>query len=117
MPNVLAYDAEKAGLRWNLVNDLFGAFVIDVHQRLVRTEDPGAIKGIPVSEAEALYLIGESGWGEDKALRTEYLRKWSSQGVEGLPIRQNFSERYRWLPGALFALALAGLLIKKLRRR
>jgi iron(III) transport system permease protein len=117
MPNVLAYDAEKAGLRWNLVNDLFGAFVIDVHQMLVRTEDPGAIKGIPVSEAEALYLIGESGWGEDKALRTEYLRKWSSQGVEGLPIRQNFSERYRWLPGALFALALAGLLIKKLRRR
>lgn len=116
MANVLAYDAEKAGLRWNLVNDLFGAFVIDVHQRLVRTEDVASIRGIPVSEAEALKLIGTSGWGENKALRTEYLRKWSAQGVEGLPIRQNFAERYRWLPGALFALSLAILLLKKLLR-
>jgi iron(III) transport system permease protein len=117
MPNVLAYDAEKAGLRWNLVNDLFGAFVIDVHHRLVRTEDPASIKGIPVSETEALKLIGTAGWGEDKALRTEYLRKWSAQGVEGLPIRLRFAERYRWLPGTLFALALVGLLVGRLRRR
>jgi iron(III) transport system permease protein len=106
MPKVLAYDAEKAGLRWNLVNDLFGAFVIDVHQRLVRTEDPNQITGIPVSESEALSLIGTSGWGEDKALRTEYLKRWSEQGVEMLPIRQSVMERYRWVPGLVFALVL-----------
>ena len=64
------YDAEKGGIRWDIVGDLIGALVIEPHKDLVNTwkainksDDPmkraAAIQilgQIPITEAEALEL-------------------------------------------------------------
>jgi iron(III) transport system permease protein len=114
LPNILAYDADKAGKRWNLVNDLFGTFMIDLHDKLTQVQDPSQLQGIPVSEQEALKLIGTDGWGSDQAIRTEQLKMWSTQGARLLPRTESIWEQLRWVPGAFFALILATVTCRKL---
>ena len=64
------YDAEKGGIRWDIVGDLIGALVIEPHKDLVNTwkainksEDPmkrataiQILGQVPITEAEALEL-------------------------------------------------------------
>jgi ABC-type Fe3+ transport system substrate-binding protein/ABC-type spermidine/putrescine transport system permease subunit II len=114
LPNVLAYDSKKAGSRWTLVNDLFGAFMIDVHERLVRVKDPTVLPGIPVSERDAQQLIDRGAWGEDQALRSDYLKSWATIGAQQLPATATVWERLRWVPGGVFALLLSLLIVKRL---
>jgi hypothetical protein len=110
LPNILPYDAAKAARRWNLVNDLFGAFIIDVHERLVRTADPNTLRGIPVSESLAETLSAGGAWGHDTSVRTDLIRVWGDQARQSLPIAPTPSERFKWVPsftlGALLLLAL-----------
>jgi iron(III) transport system permease protein len=114
LPNILAYDAELAGKRWSLVNDLFGAFIIDLHDRLVQVVDPKVLTGIPVSEREAMSLIERGAWGSDPALRSDQLKLWAKQGAEQLPDTLTIWQRLRWLPGVLFILGLILLGIRRL---
>jgi ABC-type Fe3+ transport system substrate-binding protein len=113
LPNILAYDAELAGKRWSLVNDLFGTFIIDLHDRLVQVAEPALLKGIPVSEHEALKLISHNSWASDPTIRTDYLGYWSKKGGEQLPATRSIWKELRWLPGALFTLALLIMVLKR----
>jgi len=113
LSNILAYDAEKAGKRWNLVNDLFGVFMIDLHGRLSAVTDPTVLTGVPISEQEALELIGQSGWGSDQATRTELLKQWASAGSRLLPTADSTWDHLRWVPSAAFLLLLVALIIKR----
>jgi iron(III) transport system permease protein len=116
LPNVLPYDAQKAGQRWNLVNDLFGIFMIDLHERLTRVNDISILRGMPISEPEAVALIGSSGWGSDQALRSDYLQRWAGLAGDQLPIAETFAERFRWLPGAILAVVLLILITRRMIR-
>ncbi len=110
LPNILPYDASKAARRWNLVNDLFGAFIIDVHERLVRTDDPDTLDGIPVSESVAETLSAGGAWGHDTAVRTDFIRAWGEEARRSLPLSLTPGEKFKWVPslalGALLAIAI-----------
>jgi ABC-type Fe3+ transport system substrate-binding protein len=110
LANILPYDAAKAARRWNLVNDLFGAFIIDVHERLVRTPDPQVLKGIPVSEPQAETLSAGGAWGHDTSVRTDRIRAWGDEARKSLPLPLTPSEQFKWVPsfllGALLVIAL-----------
>jgi iron(III) transport system permease protein len=113
LPNILPYDAEKAGLRWTLVNDLFGAFIIDAHKLITRTNDPKDLTGIPVTESEAENLLKAGPWGGNAALRTQKLSEWTTQAREALPRTTTLATRVRALPGFLFALTLAWVIARR----
>lgn len=110
LTNILPYDAARAARRWNLVNDLFGAFIIDVHERLARIDDPRVLKGIPVSESLAETLSAGGAWGQDTAVRTDLIRTWGDDARRALPLSLTPSERFKWVPslalGALLAIAI-----------
>jgi iron(III) transport system permease protein len=114
LPNILAYDAEKAGRRWNLFNDIFGTFLIDLHTQLVRVKDPTTLRGIPISEQEALNLLERGSWGSDAALRTDHLKTWAESASRNIPVVATLWERMRIIPGTLFALLLILLGLRKL---
>lgn len=116
LPNILAYDADKAGNRWSLFNDLFGVFMIDLHHHLVAVDDPALLRGIPVSESEATALIGKHGWGSNKALRTELLKEWAELGARELPDSETIVTKFRWLPAALLGLMFAKVALSRLIR-
>lgn len=113
MPNILPYDAEKAGLRWTLINDLFGACIIDSHKLLTRTQDPGTLRGIPVAEGEAEELLKAGPWGENAAIRTQKLSEWAIRAREGLPVATTLVQRAKALPGLVFALVLAWIIARR----
>jgi iron(III) transport system permease protein len=117
MPNILAYDADKAGRRWTLVNDLFGSFIIDPHKRIAGTAGPEALRGIPVSEGEAEQLLKHGPWGEDASLRTETLSMWSDRARAALPVSSKGLAQAKALPGLAFGLVLALVLIRRLFAR
>ncbi len=88
--SVLEYDPAKGGKRWSVVNDLFGALIIDTHDELVAAwkaiqEAKGKVPDdvlakaykelvkVPVSEEEALALAEK--WG-DQAFRNEKISEW-----------------------------------------
>lgn len=114
LTNVLAYDASLASSRWNLFNDLFGAFIIDVHDRLVHVADPSRLTGIPVSEQEAQQLIASGTWTSRVGERSNKLREWGEQARTSLPIQESMAERLRWLPGSLLALILGVIALGRL---
>jgi ABC-type Fe3+ transport system substrate-binding protein len=70
--NTIRYDWEKSSKRWSLVNDLYGALIIDAHRELVsawqvvsKTADKKrreALGRMPVTEAEATSLAAS--WDE-----------------------------------------------------
>jgi ABC-type spermidine/putrescine transport system permease subunit II/ABC-type Fe3+ transport system substrate-binding protein len=116
--HTLAYDAQKASVRWNLVNDLFGAFIIDVHDRLVAQALLHApVTTVPVTETEAINLSQGGAWGEDTAARSTYLHRWSAAARSEFAMQpQSFSTRYRWVPSALFLVLLVFLFLRRLAR-
>jgi ABC-type Fe3+ transport system substrate-binding protein len=116
LPNILAYDAAKAGKRWNLFNDIFGTFLIDLHGQLVRVEDPASLRGIPVTELDAASLLERGSWGSDAALRTEYLKAWAELGSRDIPAPRTLWDRLRIVPGAIFSILLILLGIRRTLR-
>jgi ABC-type Fe3+ transport system substrate-binding protein len=116
LKNIIAYDSQKASERWNLVNDLFGAFIIDVHDRLIRLEHPERLKGLPISEQDSKRLSAGGAWGTDTAIRSEALRSWSKQARAMLPVELTLRERYQAIPILLFAVALLWLIGRRIRR-
>lgn len=114
LQNILPYDAAKAAGRWNIVNDLFGAFIIDVHERLVRTKDQVELRGIPVAETVAAQLSGGGSWGSDTALRTDRIRTWGIEARKALPITEGVEERLRWLPSVLLLAVLLTAIVRRI---
>jgi len=105
-PHTLAYDAIKAGDRWNLVNDLFGAFIIDPHSRLVQVADPSRLNGLPVTAEEASRLSPHGSWGKDAEFRAQMVARWGDDARTIYPAPTTMKYRTRWIPSALFALFL-----------
>jgi ABC-type Fe3+ transport system substrate-binding protein len=117
MRNILAYDADKAGRRWTLVNDLFGTFIIDPHKRIVRATEPEVLKGIQVSEADAERLLSRGPWGDDASVRTETLGIWSEDARDSLPLIPGTIARVKALPGLIFGLFLGVVILRRLLAR
>ena len=115
--NILTYDAEKAGRRWTLVNDLFGTFIIDVHCRITSVSDVADLHGIPVNEQAAEAILDAGPWGADTGVRTEALRTWSGIARQALPEPHSIWYRIRALPGVIFVFCLVGLLLVRLKTR
>ena len=88
------YDAEKGGIRWDIVGDLIGALVIEPHRDLINTwkainksDDPmkraAAIEilgQVPITEAEALEL-SRAKW-QMPDFRNQKLKEWRAFAKE-----------------------------------
>jgi iron(III) transport system permease protein len=116
LENLLSYDSEAAAKRWSLVNDLFGVFIIDVHDRIVRVSNPQALQSIPIRESDVASLIEDGGWGQDAARRTELLQAWSADARRFIPLTPSLFERFQVLPTLVFGCGLGWLFFRRLRR-
>lgn len=83
---ILEYDSEKGSARWNIVNDLIGAMIIDSHKELVdawmairKSKNKKAaieeLGKLPVTEDEALKLAEK--W-DDQAFRNKKISEWTN---------------------------------------
>ncbi|MEI8063633.1 MAG: extracellular solute-binding protein [Verrucomicrobiota bacterium] len=86
-PVTFQYDARKAGARWDLVNGLIGATLIDLHAELAAVfQRTRRVPGKPpVTEAEAMKLAG--GEWKDPHYRQRKLiewQRWAQQQYESL---------------------------------
>jgi hypothetical protein len=101
------------------VNDLFGVFIIDVHQRLVDQflripdSDPPPM---PVSEELARTLSPDGSWGQDPIKRNAMLREWEGKAAEALPRQRSAWDSLRWIPSATLLLWLLSTGARRLRR-
>jgi ABC-type Fe3+ transport system substrate-binding protein len=78
------YDFEKATARWNLINDLVGALIIDTHEELAKAWEKtskggdnkkiAAILKVPVTEDEAMKLA--TGKWNDEVARNKVINGW-----------------------------------------
>jgi len=117
MPNLLPYDSARAGARWDLVNDIFGAFVIDLHKRLIKTDRSRKLPEIPVSEREVRDLAAEGSWGEEPAVRAERIRRWGVEARGLLPTPTSWMDSVRWIPTAVLMAVLSIAAVMKLMNR
>lgn len=89
LKGLIQYDAEKASNRWNVLNDLVGATLIDPHANLTSTwkaiidggmkkQAVNAISKCYITEAEAAKLA--STWS-DQVLRNRTIAQWSTQAL------------------------------------
>ncbi len=124
---ILKYDAQLAGSRWNLVNDLFGVFILDLHERLVlhakrqinHIKAPSSLVDyppLPVSYEESVRMSGNGRWGSDTALRSTTLRAWAEEARSTLPAPPGTLATLRPLPSLVFALVLVGVLVRRVIR-
>lgn len=118
LSNLVPYKAELAARRWNLVNDLFGAFIVDSHEDLVlRAKEAVAagppLSGIPVSEPQSVALASGAPWGSDATLRNQKLQEW---GDAARASRDTSWPDLSWLPSALVALLLIGAAFRRRQR-
>jgi hypothetical protein len=124
---ILKYDAELAGSRWNLVNDLFGVFILDLHERLLlhakghinhnkTTSSRVDYPPLPVSYEESVRMSGDGRWGSDTALRSTALRAWAEHARATLPAPAGTLAVLRPLPSLVFSFVLVGLLVRRLMR-
>ena len=116
---VLAYNAELASRRWNLVNDLFGTFIMDSHDRLLaRVANQSAadawLDGIPVTEGEAQLLLEGGAWGKSARTRNERIREWGALARQG---PRSFVERFAWVPSVLLASLLLLVVLRRAATR
>ena len=118
--NVLPFDASKAAKRWNLVNDLYSSFIVEVHDRLVafaRDNPDTQPPTIPLSEDEALKLSPDGAWGSDHIVRSEQLREWSSLARSALPASHGPLYPYRWAPSIAICLLFTIAIMKRIISR
>jgi hypothetical protein len=113
LPQIMAYDAAKAATRWNLVNDLFGVFIIDSHRRLTHAKSADLLSGIPISEEESIKLANNGNWGLDSALRSAQLQRWSTLAASTLPLESSPIEKLRFIPVIVFIASLLWLILKR----
>lgn len=118
-PGVIPYQAALAARRWNLVNDLFGSFIMDAHDRLVERArdaqaDGTALAGIPVSSADAEQLLESGPWGSSSRIRSEKIREWGAAARAGPRSRLS---QFSWVPSLLLALVLLAFSLRQAVRR
>lgn len=83
----IQYDAEKGGIRWDIVSDLIGTLVIENHKNLV-----GAWKAINKTEdlqkrAAAIQILGEVPITEDEAMRLSET-EWKKSGFRNRKLKE-----------------------------
>jgi iron(III) transport system permease protein len=113
-PSILKYDSQLGARRWNLVNDLFGTFIIDVHDRL-RYLPVDALRSpnFPIPKNEAETLIEDSAHYRDAVLRSTLLSRWDKISRDSLTVEGDESFRIlRWMPSLLFVSVLLGIWIR-----
>jgi hypothetical protein len=118
--NVFIFDAQKAAKRWNIVNDLFTAFILQVHDRLTASAraHPGTQPAsVPLSDAEVATLSPDGAWGGDQALRSTMVQSWSTDARAQFPVQHGRLYRYRWVPSILVLVLLAATLTQRVLRR
>jgi iron(III) transport system permease protein len=123
---VVKYDAALAASRWNLVNDLFGVFIMDLHERLVlharhhmKSANGGSslvFPPIPYSGNDANELIEAGRWGSDAAQRSSALRAWAESARQALPAPSGTVASLRAIPAAIFACVLVFALSRRALR-
>lgn len=119
MPGLVPYRADLAASRWSLVNDLFGAFIIDSHDSLVERCHK-AVSGEPcaavvtLNEAAASQLLQLGSWGSDPTLRAHRLREWGD--AARIAKRGTWAD-FSWIPGAILGMVLLLAALRTLRRR
>ncbi len=129
----MRYDAKRAAARWNLVNDLFGVFILDLHEHLtlqarrhraqIENQDPADLEQklnpltqyapIPVTESDSQSLSANGTWGSDSVLRSSALQRWAHEGQIAFPSEVRLSDKLKVVPGVVFL----GLLVLALGRR
>lgn len=117
--SVLIYDGEKAANRWNIVNDLFGAFIIDTHERMVSAgrRDPAFTPpSVPLTEAEASALSPLGSWGADGTVRGSKLDEWESIASQQLPPEPTRLGKLKWVPSATLAVFLVLIALRRPNR-
>jgi spermidine/putrescine-binding protein len=118
----LRYDAVLGARRWNIVNDLFGAFVIDVHDRLkhlVRGTPTAEarIARFPVEERVISTLLADPAWLKTPELRSATLRDWGAVARTSLPAKGSLWQSLQWLPSSLFGVFLVVSLLRRRKKR
>ena len=97
------YDSKKGGTRWNIVNDLFGALIIDSHKDLVnawkairKCKDPAkrdaaiaALTKMPITEEEAMQLANDA-W-KNPTVRNEKIKEWGQFAKEKFKTARNLA--------------------------
>ena len=112
------YDPALGSSRYNLVNDLIGTFVIDLHERLAASWARAIKQGtteteiqrlaaMPLTELEATKLIQEGKWKD--AFRARTMLEWTRLAASRY-------EPATELPVLLFALALVFMYVYMRRR-
>lgn len=118
--NVFPFDASKAARRWNLVNDLYSAFIVEVHDKLVAfvRHHPGEQPPTnPVPEDVAQALSPDGAWGSDQVARSEQLRTWSALATERLPASHGPLYPFRWVPSVTLCALFTVAILRRLRSR
>jgi hypothetical protein len=118
--NVFPFDASKAATRWNIVNDLYTAFIVEVHERLValaRLHPERELPSNPISEGEARRLSPEGAWGSEPVLRSEQLRQWAALARSRMPAYHGALYPYRWFPPLALALLFSAVIVRRIRAR
>lgn len=112
------YDAQLAGKRWQVFNDIFTVFIID-SQESIRDQDPLFLKNVtfPVSEVEIEELTHIQNWG-NSTRRVEELKRWQNLTLKIYDSEKTMEKKWeprkllRWLPSLLFFLIFFWLWIK-----
>ena len=98
------YDSKKGGTRWNIVNDLFGALIIDSHKDLVnawkairkckapakRDAAIAALTKMPITEEEAMQLANDA-W-KNPTVRNEKIKEWGQFAKEKFKAARNLAK-------------------------
>lgn len=79
LPNILSYNASLASSRWNILNDLFGAFIVDPHTDLKTLPLNKVPNEPPISEEMVRTLQTTTPWGDNQSLRAHTLAEWSTR--------------------------------------
>ena len=113
-PSLLRYDSPLGAQRWNLVNDLFGTFIIDVHDRL--REIPAGARvppNFPISESDARKLFEDTAHYRDHTQRSTLLSEWDQKSRESLMVSGERSTHIlRWIPTFIFVSTLLVIWLK-----
>jgi ABC-type Fe3+ transport system substrate-binding protein len=90
--NVLLYNSPLASARWNILNDLFGVYLIDLQDALRSAGSLGDFLRAPLSESETLTLSPNGEWGRDQVLRNREIQEWRRDASQKVP-REPFPQR------------------------
>ena len=119
----LRYDADLGGKRWRVVNELFGAFVTEVHRplrdataRMHAGEGDPLVFQMPVSEEEAATVAAERTL-DDPVKRAQLLRRWREISWQRFPADERAVPLAYILPLAILAAALGWYSLRANSRR